>query len=133
MSIDPEGLPTDAGKIGGTPGRMFRDLGDDGIAAENTRNNVIEHVVKGIVPGSNDSQYAIGYVFDVGRLVDHHGTGGPHALPEPLFSIGVDAAYLFAGGHDLAEEGIDLRFARIAGGCATDVLDVIADVGLDGA
>jgi hypothetical protein len=133
MTMNFQGRLNDSGKVGCRPCGVLTDLRDYGISTEQTGDDMIEHVVEGIIPRSDDAENAKGHVFYVCSLVQHHGPGGPVGFLQPLLSVDVDAPDFLAGGHDFSEEGVDLRFPRVASAHAADIFLVLDDVFLDGA
>ena len=93
---------------------------------------MIEHIMKGIVPRSDDSKDTIGNIFHIGRFVHHHGPNGSIGSLEPFLPIKIDASNLFTGGHYFSEECIDRRLPRVYRRHGTDLLLMRCNVLLDG-
>ena len=87
---------------------MLRNLGNNSVATENTRDDVVEHIVEGIIPWRDDTEDTIRDVFNVGSLMSHHGTNGPKGWLKPLLAVEVDTPDLLTGSHDLTEQCINL-------------------------
>jgi hypothetical protein len=85
-----------------------------------------------IIPGSNDSQYSEGHVFDIGPLVHHHWSSGTVGWTQPEFAVGVDAPDFFARGEDFSQQGINLWLSRVSGAHTTNILDVVDNIFLNG-
>mmetsp|Transcript_15427 Transcript_15427/g.33550 ORF Transcript_15427/g.33550 Transcript_15427/m.33550 type:complete len:262 (-) Transcript_15427:589-1374(-) len=103
MTINLKCHTADTAKVRRTPRSVLRYLGHHSIATEDTRNNMIEHVMEGIVPRRDDTKNTKGDIFDVRSLVCHHGTYGTGGGFEPSLSVEVDAADLLACCHYLTE------------------------------
>ena len=90
---------------------MLRNLGNNSVATENARDDVVEHIVEGIIPWRDDTEDTVRDVFDVGSLMGHHRTNGPKRWLKPLLAVEVDTPDLLAGSHDFTEQRIDLWLA----------------------
>ena len=90
---------------------MLRNLGNDSVAAEDTGDDVVEHVMERIVPRCDDTKDTERDVFNVGSLVRHHGANGTIGRLQPFLAVEVDAPDLLAGRHDLTQQCIDLWLA----------------------
>mmetsp|Transcript_485 Transcript_485/g.944 ORF Transcript_485/g.944 Transcript_485/m.944 type:complete len:123 (+) Transcript_485:1185-1553(+) len=112
---------------------MLGTFGEDAVPAEDTRQDVIEHVVKRIVPGSDNAEYSQGDIFDVGIFVHHHWVDVTFAAFQPSLAVMKEGAYFFACGQDFTEQGIHLRLSRVLRTELTDFVNVRHNVFLEGA
>ena len=132
MTVDLEGCAADLSEVARGPRGVLGHLGDDSVATEYPGDDVVQHVVEGIVPRGYDAKDAIWNVLHVGRLVRHHGANGAVLGAKPFFSIEVDTSDFLTSSHDLPKEGVNLGLAGVAGADTCDLLDVFNDVLLDG-
>mmetsp|Transcript_12827 Transcript_12827/g.23249 ORF Transcript_12827/g.23249 Transcript_12827/m.23249 type:complete len:244 (-) Transcript_12827:770-1501(-) len=74
-------------KVHGAPAGVFGTLSHDAVPTKDSGQDVIEHVVKGVVPGGDDSKDSQGDVFDVSIFVYHHGIDGSFAGFQPGLAV----------------------------------------------
>mmetsp|Transcript_12643 Transcript_12643/g.15946 ORF Transcript_12643/g.15946 Transcript_12643/m.15946 type:complete len:237 (+) Transcript_12643:918-1628(+) len=129
--INNQGGAHNPAKVIGTPRRVFRNFRNYGVAREQTRNDVVEKVMKGVVPWCNHSKDAKGDVFDICCLVKHHWTGGAILFAQPDFTVRVHASNLLTSSHNFSQKRIDLGFTRIPRTNTTNILHVINDISLN--
>mmetsp|Transcript_34425 Transcript_34425/g.81149 ORF Transcript_34425/g.81149 Transcript_34425/m.81149 type:complete len:302 (-) Transcript_34425:73-978(-) len=131
VAVDDQCLLQYATKVSGTPGCVFGNLPNHGVSGHQTGNDVIDRIVKGVVPRSNGNDDSQRHIFHPGTLVNHHGARWTGIGTQPEFTPFANGSNLFAGGQDFSHDRIDLWFPGFASRDATNVFDVVDNVLLD--
>mmetsp|Transcript_14737 Transcript_14737/g.20886 ORF Transcript_14737/g.20886 Transcript_14737/m.20886 type:complete len:252 (+) Transcript_14737:2155-2910(+) len=92
-----QGRTTNGMKIHGTPRSVLGTLGDNAIPTEDSRQNVIEHVVKGVIPRSNNTEHSQWNIFHIGSFVHHHWINLTWRTFQPSLTMMQQCSNLFAG------------------------------------
>mmetsp|Transcript_20820 Transcript_20820/g.31254 ORF Transcript_20820/g.31254 Transcript_20820/m.31254 type:complete len:278 (+) Transcript_20820:778-1611(+) len=103
------------------------------ITRKQTTNDMVQHIMKGIIPGSNHTQNPIGHILNIGRLMNHHRPHWPIRRLQPPLPIHIDTTYLLTGSHNLPQQSVDLGLTRVPRTNAANILLVRQNVFLNGA
>ena len=117
-----EDLTHQAQVVRAAPGGVLRGLAHHGVAGEQAGDDVVQHVVEGVVPRRDDAQHAHRHVLHPRGLVHHHEVGLAVAGSQRGLALPVDPRDLLARRHDLAQQRVHARLARVPRGQAADVV-----------
>lgn len=120
-------------EVGARPGRLLRDLDDDGVAGEEGGHDGAHHVVEGVVPGHEGRDHAQRLVVDRVSLVRHEEVRGPARGPQRLLAVQQRPLDLLDRDEDLAQLRVNHGLAAVETCDSANVLGVVQDVLHEGA
>lgn len=104
---------SNGGKPRARPGRLLRDLDDNGVAREQGADDGAHHVVEGVVPADERGHHAQGLVVHRVALVRHEEACRARRRPQRLLAVQQRPLYLFHRDENLAQVRVDQRLPAV--------------------
>lgn len=77
---------------------MFTDFAHNTVPGKQSRNNVVDKIVKGVIEGGDDAQHTQRAIFDPRTFVDHDPSGRSFLFAQHLFTVVNHPLNFFTGG-----------------------------------